>query len=339
MRTHKHLMVLAVAGAVGVLSACGPTEEEATEVDQAQDGTQQVTVGALPIYSTGALHLGIDQGFFADEGVEVDVQNVPNPAGAMAALQGGEVQFAYTPATPMLTALSEGIDLKVVAAADGYRDDAYETWVEAGQEPEDSPDDTAVLVGEGSDISSPADLEGKTVAVPARKAQMEVTIASSVTQDGGDPSAVEWIALSFQDMNSALKEGRVDAVGQVTPFIEQAVEQQGAQIIDFPAIGLFREGAVGLWVTSTEVAEQNPDAVEGFKNAINQSNGYANDNLDTALQQASDISQIPVDVLKKGKPPYWPTDVATAEIERAADVMVELGYLDEVPELEDLVVE
>ncbi|MDV6011884.1 ABC transporter substrate-binding protein [Haloechinothrix sp. LS1_15] len=337
MRSHTQLMALVFAGALGTLAACGPAEEDGAAVDETEDGTQQVTVGALPIYSTGALHLGLEQGIFAEEDLEIEVESVPNPAGAMAAMQGGEVQFAYTPAMPMLMALSEGIDLKVVAAADGYAANAYEEWAEAGKPPELSPDDTAVLVAEGSDISSPADLEGKVVAVPARKAQMEITIASSIEQDGGDPEQVEWIALSFQDMNAALAEGRVDAAGNVTPFIDQAVAE-GAEIIDFPAIGLFLEGAVGLWVTSGTFAEQDPEAVERFERAIHRANGFANENLDAALEHASEVSQIPVEVLAEGKPPHWPTEVTEVEIERAADVMVDLGYLDELPDLDELII-
>lgn len=337
MRSRKHLVALLAAVTIGALTACGPSQSDANKVDQGSGGTQKITVGALPISSTAALHLGMDKGFFAEEGLEVSVQTIPNPAGAMAALQGDQVQFAYTPSMPMLTAVSQGIDLKTVAAADGYPENAYEEWVAGGQKTEPA-DDTAVLVGKDSDISSPRQLEGKVVAVPARKAQMEITVASAVKQDGGDPAKVKWIALSFQDMIPALQNGRVDAIGEVTPFIEQA-KSKGARVITYPGIGTFKEGAVGLWVASSSFIDANQDLVSAFRRAVHKANTYANENLDEAYAKATEITKIPVEVLEAGDPPYWPDAVEVADLQRAADEMVKLGYLNEVPELEPLVVQ
>ncbi len=337
MRSRKRLVALLAAVTMGALTACGPSQSDATDVEQGAGGKQKITVAALPISSTAALHLGIDKGYFAEEGLEVSVQTIPNPAGAMAALQGDQAQFAYTPSMPMLTAVSEGIDLKAVAAADGYPENAYQEWVDSGKKTAPA-DDTAVLVGKDSPISSPRDLEGKVVAVPARKAQMEITIASAIKQDGGDPSTVKWIALSFQDMIPALQKGRVDAIGEVTPFIEQA-KSQGARVISYPGIGTFKEGAVGLWVASSSFIEANPDVVASFRRAVHKANTYANENLDEAYAKATEITKIPVKILKAGDPPYWPDSVAVSDLRRAADVMVKLGYLNEVPELEPLVVQ
>ncbi|MGH3519493.1 MAG: ABC transporter substrate-binding protein [Haloechinothrix sp.] len=334
MRSRTYLVALLATAAVGVLTACGPSQSDTGGAGQGADGKQAITVGALPISSTAALRLAIDKGYFADEGLEVTVASIPNPAGAMAALQGGQVQFAYTPSMPMLTAVSQGIDLKVAAAADGYPEGAYDEWVASGRE--SSPDDTGVLVAEDSDITRPRDLEGKVVAVPARKAQMEITIAAVVKQDGGDPSKIKWIALSFQDMIPALTGGRVDAIGEVTPFIEQA-KSQGARVLSHPGLGAFREGAVGLWVTSAQFLEGNRDVARRFERAVHEANEYANEHLDEAYAKASEITKIPVDILEAGEPPYWPEGVDVADLERPAKMMVELGYLDQAPPLDELV--
>lgn len=335
MRSRNNLVGLVAVVAVALLAGCGPSQSDVGKVSRNEGGKQQITVGALPISATAALELGIDKGYFADEGIEVDVQSIPNPAGAMAAMQGGQVQFAYTPSMPMLTAVSQGIKLKAVAAADGYPDGAYDEWEANGRETE--PDDTALLVAGDSSIESPRDLEGKVVAVPARKAQLEITIASSVQRDGGDPSKVKWIALSFQDMIPALSSGRVDAVGEVTPFIEQA-KSKGAKVLDYPGIGTFREGAVGLWAASSSFVEVNQDLVDRFRRAVHKANGYANEHLDEAYAKAAEVARIPADILKKGNPPYWPNDVKTADLERAAAVMTDLGYLAQAPSFDQMVV-
>jgi NitT/TauT family transport system substrate-binding protein len=324
-----------VALVAATLSACGPSQSDTQGGGVGADGRQKIVVGTLPIASSAALHLGIEKGFFADEGLDVSEQSIPNSAGAMAAVQGGQVQFAYTPSMPMFIALSQGIELKAVAAADGYPKGAYDQWIAAGRTT--NPDDTAVLVREDSDIKSPRDLEGKVVAVPSRRTQLEITTARAVEEDGGDPTKINWIALSFQDMIPTLEAGRVDAIAEVSPFVQQA-KSQGARVLTYPGIGTFREGAVGLWIGASTFVEANPDVAKRFATAMNKANDYANSHIDEAYAKAAEVTKISVDILKSGARPYWPNVVEPGDLDRAAQAMKDLGYLNETPTTDSLVV-
>jgi NitT/TauT family transport system substrate-binding protein len=78
-----------LATALLTLSACGGGTD--TAGDAAASGSsgqlREVTVGMLPILPTAALYAGIDQGFFADHGIELRM-----------GFSGGRCRLLRTPA-------------------------------------------------------------------------------------------------------------------------------------------------------------------------------------------------------------------------------------------------
>ena len=327
---------LALTAALG-LSACGSGGSGGSAGSGGSSGAlTTVKVAYTPVYSVGAIQLGIDQGFFAAEGLQVQLQQVANPPAGIAAVGGGQVQFNYAPSIPVLNAVAGGVGLKVVAAADGYAPGTSEA-VKANPADGAKYDDTAVLVAKDSAIASAKDLAGKIISIPARKAQLEVTIAAAVKQAGGDPSTIKWITLDFPSALSSLKSGRVDAAGVVSPFISQG-QKDGAKIVLAPAVTFFGDGAVGLWVTSTGYAGSNAADVAKFQRAITKSNEYANSNVAKAQEAAAKVLKADVAVVKSGSTPYFPTTVDPAGLDATAKQMAELGFLQKTPDTASLVV-
>lgn len=296
------------------LTACGGGDSEASSTDG------NLTAGVIGLTSDASLEIAEDQDYFDEVGISgVDVTTVSDPPAAIAAVQSGDIDVAYTPSIPYFNALSQGIDLTVVAAADGFPKDA------ADVEPE-TIDDTGLYVQNGSDISSPADLEGKSVAVPARNAQLEITISEAIEQDGGDPELVQWMVLDFASALDSLGNGQVDAAGVVSPFTQQA-DDAGYTLLASPGMAFFEDGAIGLWVAGTDEVEQNPEKYEAFQEALSQAADYGNENTDEAREYASEITGIEVETLEQGATTYWPTDVRYDDLDRANTKMTDLGYL------------
>ncbi|MGO2112121.1 MAG: ABC transporter substrate-binding protein [Pseudoclavibacter sp.] len=317
MNLNRLASVAAAALAVTALAACSASGDDGG--DNA-DGTTTLTVALVGLSQDAALSLGVDQGYFESRGISIETTVVANPPAAIAAVQGGQVDIAYTPSIPLLNALNEGVPVQVVAAADGYPDGAGEADDAA------DIDDTAIIVNPDSGFTSTADLEGKTVAVPARNAQMEVTIAAVIEDAGGDPSTVNWVVLDFASAVEAVKGGTVDAAGLVNPFFGDALSQ-GMELLASPGVGFFEQGAVGLYVTSQNTATENADAIVAFREAAIESNGYANDNIDEAMARGQEITGVDIDPSEM-TPVYWPTEVRLEDIENVNSRLVELGYLD-----------
>lgn len=327
MKTRTLAVLLAPLTLTLALSACSSDSQTAGD-GGSSDGTTKLTVGTIGIGSDAAIKTAIDKGYFADEGLSVETTVVANPPAGIAAAQSGQLDLAYTPSIPLLNALSQSVDLKVVAGADGYDADALENKAPG------KVDDTGLFVKSGSGISSPKDLAGKSVAVPARKAQLEVTIANLVLRDGGDPSKINWMVLDPASSLQSLEQGRVDAAGLVAPFSTNA-QAQGMELLGSPGLEFFGPGAVGLWVAGGQEVSENSEAMAGFQRAINKANAYANEHPDEMDKLAAQITGIKVETIREGADNYWPTTVELDDLQRVDEQLVQLGYLPKEVVLDD----
>jgi NitT/TauT family transport system substrate-binding protein len=291
-----------------------------------------IQVAYIPIYTAGILTIADKQGFFAEQKLKVELVPVANPPAAVAAISGGQVAFGYAPSIPLLRAAANGVDVKVAAPADGYEKGAGADTANAKL-----LDDTAVVARKGSGVTTAKDLEGKTVSVPARGAQLEVTISSAVKEAGGDPTKVKWVALGLPEAVAALKAGRIDAAGLVSPFIATAVKD-GGTVVSYPGVSFFQEGAVGLWLTSGKYDTANHDVVTRFATAIKKANAYATDHLPEFQQAAADITKTPLAEVQAGTKPFFPQEVADSDLKLVVDKMVATGFLKKDVDVTTLVI-
>lgn len=325
-RTRLAAGIAAAAAAVLALTACS----SGTDAPAADGELTTLKVATIGLVSDGALLLGDEQGFFEEEGLRIETSVVANPPAGLAAAQSGQVDIAYAPSIPLLNALASGVPLTVVAPADGYVDGA------SGLDDPASVDDTGLYASADSGITEVAELEGATIAVPARKAQLEVVIADSLQRAGISPESVNWVVLDFTSAVAALANGTVDAAGLVSPFTAEA-EAGGSTFIDAPSVGFFEEGAVGLWTAGENTVSGKADAIAAFQRAVAKSNAYANENPDEAIQAGIDYtsSTLAVDQIKL---PFWPAEVAPIDLERVNEKLVALGFLPEPVDLEGVIV-
>ncbi|MFK4731389.1 ABC transporter substrate-binding protein [Agromyces mediolanus] len=320
--------VAAIPLAALALTACSSGAPAASE---GAGGLTTLKVATIGLTSDGALLTGIEQGFFEEEGLELETSIVANPPAGLAAVQSGQVDIAYSPSIPLLNALSQGVPVKVIGAADGYPDGA------ASSDDPAALDDTGLFAAAGSGVTEVADLAGKTIAVPARKAQLEVVIAGELEKAGIDPaSGVNWVVLDFTSAVAALKNGTVDAAGLVSPFTTEA-GAEGATQISAPSVGFFEEGATGLWTVGASTLEQKADAIAGFQRALAKTNAYATEHPEEAIQAGLDYTGSTL-TLDEVKVPVWPAEVKPEDLERPNEKMVELGFLAKPVDLDGVIV-
>ncbi|MCE4027558.1 MULTISPECIES: ABC transporter substrate-binding protein [unclassified Microbacterium] len=321
MHITRALRVAAAVVAVGAAAALAGCSSSSGSTEPGKKGDlTTVKVATIGLTSDGSLLTGMAKGFFADEGLKVETSIVANPPAGLAAAQSGQVDIAYSPSIPLLNALSQGVKMKVVAPADGYPDAATSASDPAAF------DDTGLFASATSGITSVKELAGKTIAIPARKAQLEVVIAEQLKKNGIDPATgVKWVVLDFTSAVAALKSGNVDAAGLVSPFTAQALSAGNPQLAA-PSIGFFETGATGLWTTGDATATSKKDVVSAFQRAIAKSNEYATAHPEEAIKAglAYTKSTLSVDQVKV---PVWPATVTDEDLQRPDDKMVGLGFL------------
>lgn len=291
---------------------------------------QTIKIAGTQINTTAAVVAADKANCFAKYGIKLAWTDAfPAPGVALTALAGGSIDITYAPTVPIINfVVNAGLKAKILAAGDGFAPGQQAKILDSGTSKMN--DDTAVLVKSGGAIKSWADLEGKSVAVPARRAQLEVTIAAKVREDGGDPSKVKFLALGMPDMAAAIKKGDIDAAGVVEPFGTSGLAD-GLSILGFPAAGFFNDGgAVGVWLATDAWASSHRDLALAFQKAMSESNAWASQsaNLTKVRAEIPKITGVTAAEAAASNLPFLPTGPVTAsDVASVATKMNFMGYI------------
>jgi len=275
--------VLAVA-ALLLTAGCSSAPLSQGQASAGATGGQQIQVGVIPIVDVAPIYLGKQQGFFEEEGLSLELVPAQGGAAIVPAVTSGTMDFGFSNISSMLLAKSKGLDVKVVTSG-------------AGSTGEEGRDFGGILVAKDSQLTSPADLAGKTVAVNTLNNINDTTVRASVRKAGGDPSTIKFVELAFPDMQAALERGQVDAIQVVEPFLATGTGA-GARLLASNYVDTADKLTVGAYFTTAANASSNPDLVKKFTAAMEKSLKYAQENPDA---------------VRKILPTYTKIDEATAE--------------------------
>lgn len=334
----RRLSAIAALGGVLALglAACSSSVPPPSTTGSGNDGgaagaaeLTTLNVSTIGLNSDGALLLGMEKGFFAEEGLKIERSVVANPPAGLAAAQSGQVDITYSPSIPLLNGLSQGIPLKVLAPDNGFAPGAV-----TAPDPENY-NDSALVASQKSGITSLKELAGKTIAVPARKAHLEVVIAYDLREAGVDLNSINWVSLDFVSAVAALNNGTIEAAGLVSPHSEKAIEE-GNTFVSSPGIAFFEGGPVGMWVAGTTTIESKKDSMEAFQRAIKKSKEYANEHPEEAIRVALTANKSDLTV-EQVKTPFWALVVTQSDLEKQMDKLVSLGFLEKTFNLDGVV--
>ena len=319
--------IAALVAAPLLLTACGGSDGEAPGGGGAGGGegggqATQVTVGVIPIVDVAPIYLGQQQGFFEECGLQLTLESGQGGAAIVPGVVSGQFQFGFSNVTSLLLAADQGLPLQVVANG-------------VASTGEQGADYGAVLARPDSGIDDAADLAGKRVAVNTLNNIGTTTIRESVRKAGGDPDSVSFVELPFPDMPAALQQGNVDAIWVVEPFVTVATGG-GAQFVTSNFVDAADDLTVATYFTSRQYAAENPEAVECFTSATEESLQFAQENPDQVRAVLQEYTEIDPAVAESMQLPEFPTDINRESVETLAQLAVQDGLIDDVPDLDQL---
>lgn|GEM_PF-147105 len=322
----KRLAILGVVAA-GALALSGCTDSASDPVstptgDGASGELTTVRVAALPIAETGALWAAIDEGIFADHGLDIEI--VPAQGGALAipALLNGDIQFAVgQPFGPMRADLQ---DLGIVILSN------YADSLPTGQ------DVNAVVALADSGIESPADLAGKRVSVNSLGAAGDVTIMKAVEDDGGDPYSIEFVEVAFPDVQAQLEAGTIDAGWVPDPFRGMIVGAGGVEVV-YP----YQATIPGLTVltnyTTQSLIDSDPDLVAAYTSAMAEALDWAAANEDAVDAAIASNLDVPLEAAQSLTISAFTPILDVDKVEELAQLAVDYGVLDQMPNFDRMI--
>lgn len=232
-------------------------------------GDDEITVASLPNAFLAPLYVADDQGFFEDEGLDVNIVELESGQAGVSAVVSGTAQFADIGFDDLAVLTAEGeesmvmtynlvnrVTLTLVMDADLAAD--------LGVDRDSSIEERyAALEGLTLGVTSPGAATDKYMRYYLRQAGLDPDRDANIVAIGGGGSLL-----------AALESGQIDAyqLSPPTPYIAET-EGFGTILIDGPEgdVPLFSDFAYTGFATNQDWAEDNPETVEAFMNAL--SNG------------------------------------------------------------------
>ena len=307
-----------------VLSGCGSDSQGAS--GNAEDGGMTtVKVGVLPITALAPVKLGVEKGFFKEEGLKLELEVAQSGAAVIPAVVSGQYEFGYSNTLSLVLGQGKGLPLRIVHSANS-----------AGHEPE--PSQEALVVAKNSGITSVKQLEGKTIALNSLNNTPHISVLATLEKAGVNTDSVHFVEAGFPDMALALSKGRFDAAQIVEPFLTEVLKK-GFVDLAHPYRDFDPDQHIASWFTTQEQIDSNPEVVGAFARAVEKSNAYARENSEEVREivpKYLDIDPQTAQDMALGGFPEGTPDVA--QLKRLAAAAEKAGFVEKAPEnLDELI--
>ena len=264
----KIAAVLLCASMVFSMAACGekPAEKEGETAKKEQEKITFVLDWTPNTNHTG-LYVAQDQGYFEEEGLEVEIVQPPED-GADALVASGKAQFGVSFQDSMAPGVAGENALPTTAVAALIQHNT-----------------SGIISRKGEGMDTPKGMEGKKYATwdaPVEKAMVK----NVVEQDGGDFSKVEMIPSTVTDEVSALKSNSVDAIWVFYAWAGVATEVAGLETdyFAFKDINPVFDYYTPVVIANNSFLEEKPETAKAFLKALKKGYEFAIEKPEEAAQ-------------------------------------------------------
>lgn len=198
----------------------------------------------LPIISFGPVVIAYEEGFFKDEGIDLEFVEMRNAADALLLLlQGGIDAMQSPPIAGMFNAAAEGKNIKVVSGVGYYKKDSIYTGL--------------VLRGTNSTV---AGLKGKKVGITILGSFSQYMVDRLLEEAGLSlDKDVELTAITFPSAALALENGTLDASELIEPFISRISKKTEISVVSYP-----QAGPISFYLFGPRILAEKPDVGARF---------------------------------------------------------------------------
>jgi NitT/TauT family transport system substrate-binding protein len=276
-----------------------------------------INLRTLNIANALPLDLGVQKGFFAQHGIEIQKKVLQSGNDVVLSLANGDGDIGYLGYVPAMIGRVQGIKFQMISASEVEGTSVDDNWQN-------------IMVKGSSSIRTPQDLAGKTIAVNALKGVGEVMIKAALKKVGVDPNSPKLLAVGFGAMRSALNNGQIDAFWAPEPFVSQGLNIDNDRIVMAPGPVLGKFWPIGGYGALDSWVQKNPQLAKQFHDAINQSLAYAQahpDEIRALLPSGTQNVRLPI----------WSPVVDRDKLVQLAKYTKEFGVIDSLPNMAKLV--
>ncbi|MGF9648331.1 ABC transporter substrate-binding protein [Pseudarthrobacter oxydans] len=308
-----------------MLGACGG--ETAGSQPAAADQVKDLKVGATPTLSGLGLRVALSEGDFTASDLNVTAVANKSANDAVPQLLSGELQVAQMDTITFMQARSQGLPVRIIAVNGEQSTNGEDGEMSAA----------GVVAKADSPISSPADLVGKKVGVPAIKTQTWMNIRAFVDAAGGDSSKIEFVEVPSAQTIDLVMQGTVEASTPAEPLMSSSIAAGKVKLVhntDAPG----NQGVPSsVYVATEEFIAKNPDTVKDFADSVYAAAKKVNGNRELAAKVAqAELKYTPEQLNNAFYQTFGDSATTPAQLDKISDLAVKYGILTDKPKAEDL---
>jgi len=281
----------------------------------------RLRVAVLPILDSLPLYVADMEGFFSEEGIEIELITAGSAAERDQLLQAGQVDAVIT-------------DLVSLALVN--RDEIRLVAVRYAMVPTAEFAQFRILAAPNAHVQSPSDLAGAAIGVS------EGTVIEYVTErllaaEGLAPDQIETLAVpKIPDRMALLTAGELIAATLPEPLGSLALQQGAQLVIDDTA---HPEVSCSIFAVRAAVLTDQPEVVQSFVRAINRASTAINGDRPSWADLLSEKRIVPTPLIGSYALPDYPAPAVPTEAQYfdVAAWLRETGRLDAAPAYGDVV--
>ncbi|MGN0649479.1 MAG: ABC transporter substrate-binding protein [Oscillospiraceae bacterium] len=316
--------IAAALAAVSVMmtgAGCSSGESSGSAAGE-NNGKVQLTLGVIKALGTATPYVAQKNGYFDEAGIDVKIVDFSDGSSLMEAFVASDIDIAMCGVAPVANWFSKGVDVQVVASANG-----------GGH---------VILTRADTGITSLNDLKGHSLAEPNLGTVTDTLLRSYILKNAGiDPENDLTIVPGMKPADMAISlfdTGEVDAILTWEPYVTQALATYDDAVIlyDSPLVlkdelGTDSFYAVNVVSASKEVIDNRKDDLKKFLEVYTKTVDYINTDAGANAVIASVLEMDESVVAGARQRIDYTAKIDKDALERTLQWGLELGYFDSIP--------
>jgi NitT/TauT family transport system substrate-binding protein len=277
----------------------------------------KVNIGFSPAADFTPVFAAKDKGFFEKRGLDATLTRIPLASNIPAAIVSGSLQIGMGTGSMLVQTAEAGLGLVAITGASRVLK---------------SNSIVSLVARSGENIKSAADLKGKKVGVPGLNSMLHVLFQKWLLDNKIPLAQVTMIEAPFPQMRDLLKGGTLDAAIAIEPFRARILsDNTGYRVADYVS-EIQEDVLAAFWMTKSDWAQANPQAIRGFREAYEEALAYCVQNPEEARALQIKYLGFPSPVI-----PSYSTRLNAADLELFEKAGRQVGMLRQPVDVSKLV--
>lgn len=282
----------------------------------------KIKLGYIPIADCAQLYIAQENGFFKEEGLDIELIKFSGGAKILEALAGNSIDIGFSNVVSLILARNAGLDFQVIASGVTF-DKTHQA--------------SGLMVLNESNINTLQDLEGKTIAINTKKNIVELFIIEYLKKNNVNTKLINFVEIPFPQMLQVLESKQVDAIATVEPFVSFGQQNKDKKVLGH----FFSETMDGVEVANYDASytwiNKNLNTVKSFRRALNKASEFSKSHPKELRASIVKYTKLEEKNAKLVKLPAYNSSINKRSLSEVNKMVYTIGWIDNLINVDDII--